>query len=91
MTFSWYLIGGTSAGYTGDITAPGLNPQAYEEPTTIYLGSGTSTTVSNGTQNTINFTLPTPQQAASNNYQLRVIVSDTFGGGATAAVGFPMQ
>lgn len=92
ITFSWYLIGGSSAGsYTGDITLPGLNPQAYEEPTTLYLGSGVSATVTNGTQNTITFNLPTPQQAASNNYQLRVIVNDSFGGGATAAVGFPMQ
>jgi len=93
VTFAWYLVGGSAAsGYSGDITAPGKNPQAYEEPTTIYVGSGTSTPLSgNQTQNTISFTLPTPQQAQSNNYQLRVIVSDPNGGAATAAIGFPMN
>lgn len=93
LTFAWYLVGGSAAsGYSGDITAPGKNPQAYEEPTTVYVGPGTSTSLGGSqTQNTVSFTLPTPQQAASNNYQLRVVVSDPYGGAATAAIGFPMQ
>lgn len=92
LTFSWYLIGGSSSGFSGDITAPGLNPQAYEQSTTIYLGAGVSTPQTGGvTNNTLTFTLPVTQQAGMNNYQLRVIVSDPNGGGATAAIGFPMQ
>lgn len=92
LSFMWYLIGGTSAGFNGDITAPGLNPQAYEEPTTIFVGTGVSTSLGgNQTSNTITFALPVPKQSGSNNYQLRVIVADTAGGGATAAIGFPMQ
>lgn len=93
LTFAWYLIGGSSgSGYSGDITAPGLNPQAYEQPTTIYLGSGTSTSLGNNvTENTITFNLPTPQQNDQNNYQLRVIVFDQNLAGATAAIGFAMN
>ncbi|HRI44424.1 MAG TPA: hypothetical protein PLL78_07630 [Fimbriimonadaceae bacterium] len=92
LSFMWYLIGGTSAGFNGDITAPGLNPQAYEEPTTYFLGTGVSTPgTGNQVSNTLTVDLPAPKNAASNNYQLRVIVSDPSGGGATAAIGFPMQ
>jgi len=92
LTFAWYLIGGTSAGFSGDITAPGLDPQAYETSTTIYIGAGTPTVNPNGSiTNTIDFALPTPQQSGQNNYQLRVIVFDPSGGAATAVVGFPMQ
>jgi len=39
LTFRWYLIGGNSAdGFSGNVAGPGINPQAYSQPTTLDLG-----------------------------------------------------
>jgi hypothetical protein len=91
LSFAWYLIGGKSAdGFSGNIAGPGTNPQAYQQPTSLLLGSGTSANAGGGkTRNTITFTVP---NASGNNYQLRVIVRQTGSdGAATAVVGFGVQ
>jgi hypothetical protein len=83
------LVGGSAVGFSGDITAQGTNPQAYEQPTTIFLGNGTSASGPNGVTNTIIFSVP--QTKFMNNYQLRVIVADPQNGAATASVGFAVR
>jgi hypothetical protein len=90
LSFRWYLIGGNGAdGYSGNIAGPGINPQAYAQPTSLDLGAGSSVAVGSGiTRNTITFTVP---KASGNNYQLRAIVSNSTGGAATAAIGFAVQ
>lgn len=91
LTFNWYLVGGNGAdGYSGNIAGPGTNPQAYGQPTTIFLGNGTSAAQGKGvTQNTITFKVPSA--TTKNNYQLRVIVVDPRGGAATSSVAFALQ
>jgi hypothetical protein len=90
LTFDWYLVGGSSAGYTGDINAANQNPQDYVSTTTFFLGNGTTTPTAGTYSNTLTFIAPIGA-AAGNNYQLRVVVRDGQGGAATAAIGFPME
>lgn len=90
LSFDWYLVGGTAAGFSGDIDAAQKDPTNYINTTSIRLGGGTSSTANGQTTNTLDFNARSTA-AAGNNYQLRVIVRDGQGGAATAAVGFPMQ
>lgn len=82
LTFEWYLIGGT----VDNINAPQKDPYNYGAVTSFYLGTGTTS----GNVNTITFQAP-PGAAAGNVYQLRVVIHDSHGGAATAAVAFPMR
>lgn len=84
VTCDWYLVGGSSAGFTGDINAAQKDPFDYGGVTSSFLGNGTTA----GNVNTISFTAP---PTSGNVYQLRVIVRDNQGGAATAAVGFSIQ
>jgi hypothetical protein len=91
LSFDWYLVGGTAAGFSGDINGAQKDPTNYINTTTVRLGSGTSQpAAAGGTQSTITFNAPA-QAAPGNNYQLRVVVRDGQGGAATASIGFPMQ
>ncbi len=90
LTFDWYLVGGSANGYTGDINASNKIPQDYTSTTTLFLGNGATTTTGNSHRNSLTFTAPAGA-AAGNNYQLRVVIRDSQGGAATAAIGFPME
>lgn len=96
LTFSWYLVGGSNTSASGDITGPGQDPQYYCPSTTALIGGSQlagsqEQKKSNGiTTSTVTFNLPVPKQAG-NNYQLRVVVSDTTNSAATAAVAIRMK
>ena len=96
LTFSWYLVGGSPGlgGAATQILQQGTNPQAYGGATSAQVGADLPGTTSQSTTDgvttgTISFAMPTPVDPG-NNYQLRVIVADAAGGGATAAVAFEM-
>jgi len=97
LTFNWYLVGGSSAGYAGDILGAGQNPQTFGASTTVLIGGSKFAKISQReikvgdiTTSTITFNLPTPHQAG-NNYQLRVVVHDTHNDAAMAAVAIRMK
>jgi hypothetical protein len=87
LTFQWYLIGGSADGFSGDITGAGTNPQSYIAATSFFVGNGSTTQQGQVQTNTITFTVPNTTHL-TNNYQLRVIVSDPNKKAATAVVGF---
>lgn len=56
LTFDWYLIGGSSAGYSGDVNAAQKDPQDFVSTTTIALKPSASQTLAGVTKSTITFT-----------------------------------
>jgi hypothetical protein len=93
LSFDWYLVGGTavtsptSPGITGGPSTDPFAVYGLNPATSVLVGHGTTTKMTaNQQQNSITFTMP--QVPAGNVYQLRVIIRDSVGGAATAAIGF---